>query len=345
MSLKTKNKKVAVPRAVLLDAKLTAGNYKTAPAPTTINEAIDAYLEFLQTEERARGTITRYAGELHNFQSLSASEQATRLAQINPTLFDRFRAHCKQMGHFPATMFHESIVVKQWLKWCHRRHLVAENRLADYKLKKPEREPRDGPNLEQVNKILTAALGQRRIQYALLAFTGMRSGDAKRLHPEDVDLEQGWIKIVSRKDAETKTRRSRKVPIHPRLHALLTTMPKNKRPWFFMAGPSPRYPQGDNWINPNRLNDDFLALLSKLKLPAGRKQDGFTIHSLRHFFETFCVNARIPQRVIDTWLGHRSDQSMAAVYYKLSDVDSQAFMDEVPFGEGTPAADAGDRKD
>jgi hypothetical protein len=36
---------------------------------------------------------------------------------------------------------------------------------------------------------------------------------------------------------------------------------------------------------------------------------------------------------------------MAAVYYKLSDVDSQAFMDEVPFGEGTPAADAGDRKD
>lgn len=36
---------------------------------------------------------------------------------------------------------------------------------------------------------------------------------------------------------------------------------------------------------------------------------GFVIHSLRHFFETFAVNAGIPQRVIDTWLGHRSDKS------------------------------------
>ena len=65
------------------------------------------------------------------------------------------------------------------------------------------------------------------------------------------------------------------------------------------------------------------------------------MHSLRGFFETHCVNAGIPQRVIDTWLGHRSDQSMAAVYYKLSDVDSQRFMEMVPFGTGIPAADAG----
>ena len=66
-----------------------------------------------------------------------------------------------------------------------------------------------------------------------------------------------------------------------------------------------------------------------------------SIHSLRPFFETFTVNAGIPQRVIDTWLGHRSDTSMAAVYYKLSDADSRSFMAKVPFGTGGPAADAG----
>ncbi|MDB5306859.1 MAG: hypothetical protein JWO38_1061, partial [Gemmataceae bacterium] len=38
-----------------------------------------------------------------------------------------------------------------------------------------------------------------------------------------------------------------------------------------------------------------------------------------------------PQRVIDTWLGHRSDKSMAAVYYRLRDEDSQSFMAKVPF--------------
>ncbi len=32
---------------------------------------------------------------------------------------------------------------------------------------------------------------------------------------------------------------------------------------------------------------------------------------------------------------------MAAVYYKLSDEDSQKFMLQVPLGTGMPAADAG----
>jgi integrase len=68
---------------------------------------------------------------------------------------------------------------------------------------------------------------------------------------------------------------------------------------------------------------------------------GLAIHSLRHFFETFCANAGIPQRAVDTWLGHHSDKSMAAVYYRLRDEDSQAFILRVPFGAGEPAADAG----
>lgn len=53
------------------------------------------------------------------------------------------------------------------------------------------------------------------------------------------------------------------------------------------------------------------------------------------------MNARTPQRVIDTWLGHRSDKSMAAVCSRLGDEDSQSFMAKVPFGTGKPAADIG----
>jgi hypothetical protein len=47
---------------------------------------------------------------------------------------------------------------------------------------------------------------------------------------------------------------------------------------------------------------------------------------------------------VDAWLGHSSDKSMAANYYKLTDEESQRFMDEVAFGTGMPAADAGERK-
>jgi hypothetical protein len=54
------------------------------------------------------------------------------------------------------------------------------------------------------------------------------------------------------------------------------------------------------------------------------------------------VNRGIPQRVVDTWLGHRSDRSMASIYYRLTDEESQNFMRQVPFfGISKPAADAG----
>jgi len=48
-------------------------------------------------------------------------------------------------------------------------------------------------------------------------------------------------------------------------------------------------------------------------------------------WQTFCHNANIPQRVIDTWMGHTGDRSMGSVYYRLSDEDSRRFMKSVPF--------------
>jgi len=135
--------------------------------------------------------------------------------------------------------------------------------------------------------------------------------------------------------------RSRKLPIRARLRPLLEPMSKRKRPWFFTAGPGRKYPAGDHWINPKRLDESFLKLVKSLKMPTGRDGAGFTIHSLRHFFETFCTNNGIPQRVVDTWLGRTGDPSMGANYYKLSDEESQSFMLKVPFGTGESAADAG----
>lgn len=167
----------------------------------------------------------------------------------------------------------------------------------------------------------------------MLAFAGMRVGELQRLRREDIDLAGGWVHVRSRPGAETKTRESRKVPVHPRLRAALERVPRSAGVWFFAAGPSRKHPAGGNWINPKRVNDQLARLLGRLDLPAGREA-GFVVHSLRHFFETLCVNAGVPQRAVDAWLGHHSDKSMGAVYYGLLDADSQAFMARVPFGPG-----------
>jgi hypothetical protein len=46
--------------------------------------------------------------------------------------------------HAERMVFHESIVVKQFLKWCKRRKLITRNPLEDYRLDKPKLEPKGG---------------------------------------------------------------------------------------------------------------------------------------------------------------------------------------------------------
>ena len=339
ISLETRNRKVATQRAVKIDANLASGKYSSPPPPTTIETAVSKYLAYLKSEGRARKTIVRYRGELNAFCDFCHVLRIHRLGQVTMLLFDDFRADRRQI-HAERTVFHESVVVKQWIKWCKTRKLISGNPLEDYKLDKPRLQPKGGPSLGQVDSILAAAREPRRTQFAVLAFSGMRSGELQHLQRVDVDLDGNWLHIVSRPGAETKTRESWKVPIHARLRPLLERMPKTRFTYFFIAEASNRYPAGGHWINPKQLNEDFLRILDKLKIPAGRKNGGFTVHSLRHFFKTHCINCGVPKPVVDTWQGHKIDMSVGAQYYKLPDEDSQRFMTRVSFDTGESAADA-----
>jgi integrase len=127
------------------------------------------------------------------------------------------------------------------------------------------------------------------------------------------------------------------VPVHPLLRERLTAyaagLPKSAapRPYFFCAPPSPKFPLGDRPIDLRALNARFQELAGSLGVRVGRKDDGLVVHSLRHFFETCCVNSRVPQLVVDAWMGHAGDGSMARVYYGRSDGASRKFMRGVRF--------------
>jgi integrase len=330
-SLKTSNRKEAIKRATKLAAQLDDGTFRRPAPAAPVRQTIDDYVAYLKAEGRARKTTVKYQGVLNAFAKFLAGHRVTKLSQLATRHLDLYRAERAAVRH-RKTLYVEGVILKQWTKWCMSRRLVASNPLAEVKLVKPMLEPKGGPTLDQVNSLLEAADEPLHSQLAVLAMTGMRSGELQRLRPEDVDLVGGWVHIVSRPGAETKTKVSRKVPIHQRLRAVLEALPTTKRPFLFTAGPSANYPDGTNHINAKRLNEQFVRLAGLLGMPTGRK-DGFVIHSFRHFFETYCVNSGIPQRVIDTWLGHRSDKSMAAVYYRLSDADSKMFMDRVSFGD------------
>lgn len=339
-SLKTTNLKVARTRAIKLETELLAGNLAAPVKRVAIGNAISAYVAFLTTEGRRPKTVQKYSSFLATFCEFCLRANVECLAEINPSLIDRFRA-VRKPTHSVKSMHNEAVMLKGFVAWCVGRHLLEANPMAAMRFSRPVLPPRGGPSLDEIKQVLAIAKEPRGTQIAVLAFTGCRTGELQRLMVEDVNLANGWIHINSRAGGETKTGQSRKVPIHSQLRILLGRFCKPKGPWYFTAPPSKKYPDGHHQISTKHLNEDLLKLLRAAGISAGRNA-GYTVHSLRHSFETICTNAGVPQRAVDTWLGHRSDRSMASVYYRLSDEDSRRFMEMVPFGTGEPAAVAGE---
>lgn len=326
-SLKTKNKKVAVKRATELAGQLELGVFRTPPKPASLSTVIDAYIEFLVTKNRAHRTVTRYRGELNTFAGFAAERNVRNLSQVSVSLLDAYRAH-RAKDHDPATVYHESVVIKQLLKWAKKRDLILSNPIADYELDKPRPKEKKAPTLDQVNLILEQCTLRRRAEIGMLAFSGMRSGEAQGLKRASVNLKDGRIDILDQVDGPTKTASSvRAVPIHPRLLKLLIALPKHDHELFFVAEPSGRYPDGGQPINTKRLNEYLKAAAARADI------EGFTCHSLRHFFKTFCINANVPREMVDRWQGH-TDGSVSGRYYHVEDSMSKQLMDGVPFGVG-----------
>lgn len=227
-SLKTRNLKIARQRALQLEAQLIEGDLKPSQAPMALEKAVEAFLERIKTENRRPKTITKYKGFFEISREFAESNNVYRLSQVTPALVDKYRAF-RKADLSMTSMHNEAVMLKTLLKWAKQRRYIRQNPLAEMKFERPRLEPRGGPTRAQVEGILKKAREPRRTQYAVLAYTGMRSGELQRLRVEDVDLKGNWIHVVSREGAETKTGYSRKVPIHRKLKPFLANSPDRGR--------------------------------------------------------------------------------------------------------------------
>jgi integrase len=333
-SLKTTNKREAMRRAMSLEQRLSSGDYATdlhieQQRELTISDAVSMFINVSTTEGLRPKSIIKQRGILRCFTDFSKSQGTVSLSRVDLLLVDKYRS-ARKPDLSDKSMCHEGQLLKQFLACCCERQLIRRNPLEHSKFSPPKYAPRGGPSLQEINAILAAASPHRRPILATLAMTGLRSGEVAHLRVEDVDLEKDWIHVVSRRGLETKTGDSWKVPIHPRLHAFLEEARLHGPGFFFRSPASKKYPAGDHIISSKHLNEEFLRILKRLGIKAGR-EGGFTIHSLRHSFKTIAINSRVPKEIVDIWQNHAPDRSVSHVYFALSDEESQRFMATVSF--------------
>jgi len=133
--------------------------------------------------------------------------------------------------------------------------------------------------MEQVEKILEAALPSQRLAFALAVFAGLRAGEVRALRWVDVDLAAGVLVVrFSHSKGETSTPKSgheRPIPIAPQLMELLrAARPAQRRG--LVSTTSDGKPWGEYGLNQ--------AL--KRAIPKAGLEGSWRFHDLRHFFVT-----------------------------------------------------------
>ncbi len=154
----------------------------------------------------------------------------------------------------------------------------------------------------------------------LLAYSGMRLGEATALLWRYVDFHRGVV-MVTGGEAGTKNHEHRVVPMTGALRGLLQRIQRE------------RAPKPDDLVSPIR---DAKTTLGKACKRLGLRH--FHHHDFRHFFATTCIEAGVDIPTISKWLGHKDGGALAMrVYGHLREEHSFAQIRRVSFAGETPS--------
>lgn len=131
----------------------------------------------------------------------------------------------------------------------------------------------------------------------LLAYSGMRLGEAIALRWRDVDFKRGAF-VVTGGEVGTKNNEARTIPLFPAMRSFLERL-KTKE---------------------NRQPNDFISKIGtakKVLASACKKADlpNFTHHALRHYFVSNAIEAGIDFKAIAAWVGHKDGGILVAKTY------------------------------
>jgi len=236
-----------------------------------------------------------------------------------------------------TTLYEELTILKQIVAWLIDEGYLAGAEKINMPLRKAESRRPYCWTVAEVDAIIEQCrqlgLDWLGIVVVGLTCTGLRIGELASLRWSDVSLEPGK-EMLSLTDEtghedqgdarrQTKSGRSRSVPILPALVTVLQRMPKTAAHVFH--GPEGGRLKADT-VRHSLIKNVLTPLASRFPALAGAKgfEDG-RLHSFRHYFCSQCANAGVPERMLMHWLGH-ADSAMVRHYYHANNEEARRQM-------------------
>lgn len=181
---------------------------------------------------------------------------------------------------------------------------IKENIFKTVKKLKPRQNPPVFLTKDEFEKIVEQEKDEQlKVLYTVAVYTGMRMGEIRHLRWEAIDLQKNLIKVNNTEEFTTKSKKSRIIPINPRVKALLISFRKNKTGYLF-------HKKGI------ALTKDYISARFKKVVRSLGLNDEIHFHSLRHTFASWLVQAGVSIYEVSKLLGH-SDIKVTEIYSHL----------------------------
>jgi integrase len=208
------------------------------------------------------------------------------------------------------------------------RRLRGKERRADRRQRGKLRTGVDIPSPEEVRKIISHLDGRWRPLLLTAIFTGLRASELRGLRWADVDLKRNALHVRQRADCYRKMG-ALKSEAGERAIPLAPTLVNTLREWKLACPKSEIglvFPNGIGRIesHANIVNRGFIPTQIAAGVVTANGKAKYTgLHSLRHFYASWCINRRVdgglelPLKVVQARLGHASVQMTADRYGHL----------------------------
>lgn len=228
-ALGTQRKDVAIRKAHAIDVRIHQGQLQPKKFRLSLVDLRDGYLELKINENRSPRTVGKYTHTLGLLVEWGQSQRSASAVSFGEKDFWSFSRFCRERGDGENTLYGRQILIKQAFKWADREGLIPDYTLARIKLSKPV--PTEQPcfNPEQISRLLAVARPREATMFATMAYLGLRIGEVRDLRWTDILWDQGQTGMVvvrrGGSTGSTKSRRVRRIPLHPELRRYLKKLP------------------------------------------------------------------------------------------------------------------------
>lgn len=287
----------------------------------SVSEAIAFYLDHLRNRRRlSPHTLAAYETDLERWRLFLSHSNIETLIELDrdfgPNRLRSYLASLHDQLERSSICRHLS-AIRGFLKYARQQVWLSR----DSGTLVPTPQARRGLprffKIEEIQELIqtpdvSTSLGRRdRALFEVLYGAGLRVSEAVQLNQEDVDLQQGWVRVLGKGSKE------RQVPLGPpAIRALQEYLQ------------APGRPTGENALFLNlrgtRLTSRSVARILARHLVRLGSSKSLSPHGLRHSFATHLLAAGADLRTIQELLGH----SRLSTTQRYTHVDLGALLDE-----------------